>query len=83
MELNYTVEMMTSTDYKKRFKAEYYQLKIRYAKLVKMLEQWDNNQLSFKPTCPRSIFVLQTKAMLDYLAVLEARAKIEGIELEE
>lgn len=83
MELNYTVEMMTSTDYKERFKAECYQLKIRYGKLIKMLEQWDNNQLSFKPTCPRSIYVLQTKAMLDYLAVLEARAKIEGIELEE
>lgn len=83
MELNYTVEMMTSTDYKERFKAEYYQLKIRYGKLIKMLEQWNNNQLSFKPTCHRSIYVLQTKAMLEYLAVLEARANIEGIELEE
>lgn len=83
MELNYTVEMMTSTDYKERFKAEYYQLKIRYAKLMKMLEQWDNGELDFTPDCPRSLYTLQVRAMHDYLAVLEARAKIEGIELEE
>ena len=34
MELNETIEMMQSADYKERFKAEYYQLKIRYAFLV-------------------------------------------------
>lgn len=30
MELKDTIEMMTSDDYKERFKAEYYQTKIRY-----------------------------------------------------
>lgn len=83
MELNYTVEMMTSTDYKERFKAEYYQLKIRYAKLMKMLKCWDKDELDFTPDCPRSLYTLQVRAMHDYLAVLQARAKIEGIELEE
>ena len=29
MELQETVEMMNSNDYKERFKAEYYQLKIK------------------------------------------------------
>ena len=83
MELNYTVEMMTSTDYKERFKAEYYQLKIRYGKLMKMLkEYWDKDELDFTPDCPRGLYTL-LRAMHDYLAVLEARAKIEGIELEE
>lgn len=81
MELNYTVEMMTSTDYKERFKAEYYQLKIRYGKLMKMLKCWNNGELDFTPDCPRSLYTLQVRAMHDYLAVLEARAKIEGIEL--
>ena len=33
MELNETIEMMTSNDYKERFKAEFYQLKIRICKL--------------------------------------------------
>lgn len=81
MKLSNTIEMMVSEDYTERFKAEYYQLKIRYEKLKDMLERWDTNQLMFAPTCPRSIYRLQTEAMLDYLAVLEARAKIEGIEL--
>lgn len=31
-ELKDTIELMNSSDYKDRFKAEYYQLKIRYTK---------------------------------------------------
>ena len=38
--LNETVELMLSSDYKDRFKAEYYQLEYRYNKLKKMLEDW-------------------------------------------
>lgn len=36
MELKDTIELMNSTDYKERFRAEYYQTKIRYDKLDKM-----------------------------------------------
>ena len=32
-----TIELMNSSEYKDRFKAEYYQLKIRYTKLHAML----------------------------------------------
>ena len=39
MELKDTVEMMGSEDYKERFKAEYCQVKIRYEKLMYMLER--------------------------------------------
>ena len=42
MELKDTVEMMLSDDYKERFRAEYWQLKIRYDKLRKMVDNWDN-----------------------------------------
>lgn len=83
MELKDTCSLMMSEDYKERFKAEYYQLKIRYAKLMKMLKYWDKDELDFTPTCPRSLYNLQMDAMKQYLGVLEARAKIEGIELEE
>ena len=34
-ELRQTIDMMTSDDYKERFKAEYYQTKIRYERLKK------------------------------------------------
>ena len=37
MELKGTVDLMTSEDYKERFKAEYLQTKIRYESLHKML----------------------------------------------
>lgn len=83
LELKDTVGMMGSTDYKERFKAEYLQIAVRYRKLDKMVRDWDNGKLQFTPTCPRSIYELQLRAMTDYLEVLEARAKIEGVELEE
>lgn len=82
MELKDTCSLMMSEDYKERFKAEYYQLKIRYAKLMKMLKYWDKDELDFTPDCPRSLYTLQVRAMHDYLAVLQAQAKIEGIVLE-
>lgn len=82
-ELKDTVEMMNSADYKERFKAEYQQVAIRYKKLAAMLEKWDNGELNFTPTCPRSTYNIQIRAMTDYIAVLEARAVMEGVELEE
>ena len=47
-----------------------------------MLDNWDKGNLNFIPTCPRSTYDLQIKAMTDYIAVLEARAVMEGIDLE-
>ena len=83
MELKETVEMMNSADYKERFKAEYQQVVIRYQKLAAMLQKWDNGELNFTPTCPRSTYNMQLRAMTDYIAVLEARAVMEGVELGE
>ena len=79
--LNETVDGMCSTDYKERFVAEYNQLVIRYRGLKNMLDKWDKNELDFTPTCPRSTYNLQIKAMTDYIDVLEARAAMENIYL--
>lgn len=81
MELKDTIDMMVSEDYKERFKAEYCQVKIRYGKLKYMLEKWDNEPHDFTPTCPRSTYDMQIRAMSDYIAVLEARAVMEDITL--
>lgn len=40
-ELKDTAKMMTSSDYKVRFVAEYVQLKIRYEKLKHLLNKWN------------------------------------------
>lgn len=78
-----TAILMKSDDYKERFIAEYKQLVIRYKGLKKMLDRWDKDDLAFIPTCQRSTYNMQIKAMTDYIAVLEARAIIEGITLVE
>ena len=79
MELKDTVEMMLSDDYKERFKAEYWQLKIRHDKLQKMVDNWNN--LDFTPTCSYSTYVCQLLAMEDYMALLRSRAEQEEVEL--
>ena len=79
MELKDTVEMMLSNDYKERFKAEYYQLKIRHDKLKKMVDNWD--KLDFTPTCAYSTYMHQLRAMEDYMALLRDRAERERVEL--
>lgn len=72
---------MMSEDYKERFKAEYKQLEIRFDGLRGMLKKWDEGTLVFEPTCPRSTYNMQLKAMSDYMAVLEARAVMENADL--
>ena len=54
---------------------------IRYRKLKAMLDKWDKDMLDFEPTCPRSTYNMQVKAMTDYIAVLEARAVMESVKL--
>lgn len=79
--LSDTIVDMTSNDYKKRFKAEYWQLKLRKEGLENMLDKWDNGKLEFTPTCHRGIYAVQLKAMTEYMNVLEHRAAMEGISL--
>ena len=82
MELKDTIEMMNSDDYKERFKAEYYQTKIRYNKLHNTLIKHEAGVLEFTPTCPITKLVEQKRYMGEYLRMLEIRAAIEGIDLE-
>lgn len=85
MELKDTIELMNSTDYKERFKAEYYQLKIRYEKLkdfntrIKAARLMGNEPP--KHDCPDDLLREQQSLMGNYLHILEVRAKIEGIAL--
>lgn len=81
MELKDTVDLMYSKDYKERFKAEYYQTKIRYDKLRKMVNKYQANTLEFEPNCEITIFDDQLYYMDNYLRTLEVRAEIEKIEL--
>lgn len=81
IELKDTVEMMNSADYQERFKAEYYQTKIRYEKLHKMTIKYEAGTLDFEPKCSLELLNEQKRHMGMYLHALEVRAEIEGIEL--
>ncbi len=81
MELKDTIEMMNSTEYKERFKAEYDQLTIRGNKLRAMLVKYKAGTLDFVPSCPYDLLFEQLRLMGQYALILEARAELEGIDL--
>lgn len=81
MELKDTIDLMNSEDYRERFKAEYYQTRIRYDKLHKMIVKMEAATCDFAPICSLEILEEQARQMGMYLHVLEVRAEIEKIEL--
>ena len=91
-ELKDTVYMMNSEDYKNRFKAEYWQTKIRYEKLkafntkIEAAEMTRYEKKSVeepKHDCPGHLLRDQQTSMGHYLHILELRAEIEGIDLDD
>lgn len=80
-ELEDTIELMISNDYKDRFKAEYWQLSIRCHKLRDMITKAEANILDFRPQCPLYVLRIQYEEMKEYMTTLQERAEIEGIDL--
>ena len=81
MELKDTIELMNSSDYKDRFKAEYYQAKIRYDKLDDITVKYEANTLTFTPKCSLTLLKEQKMYLGNYIRILKIRAEIEGIKL--
>ena len=81
MNLQDTVEMMNSSDYKERFKAEFYQLKLRIDGLEAMLTKYENGTLEFTPSSDIALLKTQIATMVAYENILKMRAKQESIEL--
>ena len=80
-ELRETIEEMVSEDYKERFRAEYWQTKIRYQKLRDMNIKYEAGTLTYTPICSLPLLNAQQASMGKYLHCLEVRAEIEGIDL--
>lgn len=87
MELHNTIKLMTSEDYKERFIAEYLQTKIRYEKLKDFCNRIEvariNGTEEPKHDCHLYFLQEQQSAMGKYLHILELRAIVEEIKLEE
>ena len=82
MELKDTVSGMLDECYKERFRAEYWQLKIRVEKLLITIMKYDEGTLGYEPSCSIGLLRNQLDAMERYLQLLKLRAKIEKIDLE-
>ena len=99
MDLALTIKFMTSINYKERFKAEYWQTKERYERLKRfcniieaqqqITSGINNGELEreipqkLPHDCPLSLLRRQLDTMREYIDVLEVRATIENIELED
>lgn len=81
MELKDTVSLMNSCNYKDRFRAEYWQAKIRYDKLDDMTVKYEANTLTFTPKCSLELLKEQKKYLGNYIRILKIIAEIEGIKL--
>lgn len=81
MKLENTVELMTSNDYKDRFLAEYYQVKIRYEKLLNTIKRYENKTLEFELSCDINLLRKQAFVMECYMDILKERANVECVEL--
>lgn len=88
-----TIEFMDSEDYRHRFVAEYWQLRIRYEKLrsfnrrIEAAVRTMHSDPSVKVDmpnheCPDILLLDQEEIMLRYLNLLEQRAIIEKIDLD-
>ena len=85
-DLKDTIGDMMSENYRQRFKAEYWQTKIRYEKLKNLvhrieLEEEDGceDMIAPKHNSPLSLIKDQQYHMGEYLGILEKRAIVEMI----
>lgn len=81
MELKDTVELMTSTDWKDRFVAEYLQTKIRYEKLHRLIVRREVGKHDFDTPIPLESWEMQAQHMGWYIHELEKQAVLHNIEL--
>ena len=79
--LSDTIALMTSDDYKDRFKAEYFQTLLRWRKLNETIVKLEAGTANFESSSGLHLLKTQAHDMLDYLNTLEARAYHEEIDL--
>lgn len=77
MTLKETIPMMMSDNYNDRFKAEYFQLKIRTEEIKAGLDRYP------RPLIRLDLMAAQYKAMQMYQKILEARLVDEDIDIED
>ena len=78
MDFKDTVELMLSDNHCDRLRAEYWQTKIRYNRLIDNIAKQHKDELEFKPLVSLNE---RRDIMFEYLCSLEKQAEMEGIKL--
>lgn len=80
--LQKSVDYMLSDDWKERFISEYAQLVTRINRLLDVLWEWTEEEQK-KLNCPMGLLSMQIDKMAEYQQILEIRAELYGINLNE
>ena len=75
------IPLLSSSDYKERFKGEVYELSRRSQALEETLKKSKEGKLDFELKSGIAALEKQLKSMKEHLEVLELRAKLEDISL--
>lgn len=81
MEITEITKLLESDNYVDRFKGEYWLVRTKRDKLQNMLDKYDEGELEFEPNTPIVTLVIQCSTMAEYLSILEERAEIESVNL--
>lgn len=76
--LKQTAELMTSEDYRERFKGEVLQLCIRINRLRDTLIDIYDGKCKFTPKCSTDLLEAQLDSMEDLLRIYNIRSSVEG-----
>lgn len=77
-----SIAYMTSSDWKKRFIAEYAQLLTRQNNLIGAIWDIENGEEKYLYDCPIDLLDMQYEAMDEYKKILEIRATMYDIDIE-
>lgn len=69
-------------DYEKRFVEEYHYIDEKGRKLGDIIWKYERGTLDFEPKCSIELLTTQLNIMAAYLSILEERARIEDIPLD-
>ena len=76
-----SIDLMTDSDYRFRFIAEYIQVCVRYKELSRTIVKFETKTLQGELRCPINLLAMMKTTMENYIHQLEVKAEFEHIKL--
>lgn len=81
MNISDSIGRMNTGNEKQNLSNEYHMISAKYHRLKKLIDDAERTGTISTIKCPLSLYYMQLRSMADYIAVLEAMATIEGVDL--